>query len=194
MRKALLSVLTLVLALILALGLTSCFFENGEKEHGKEETCEHEASDWIIDEEATCGKTGSKHKECTKCEEILETKAIDKLEAHTPAEGKKEKFVDSDCETKGSYDIVVYCSICHNELERTSIEVAAKGHNYSEEWTVDLEPSCIKGSKSRHCLICDKADVTEISEIIPHNVVDGVCTLPCQNQENLGEVGKTASI
>lgn len=41
---------------------------------------DHVSSDWIIDKEATLESDGSKHKECTVCKEVLETKKIAKLE------------------------------------------------------------------------------------------------------------------
>jgi hypothetical protein len=40
----------------------------------------HISSDWIIDKEATGIAEGSKHKECTRCGEILETATIPKVE------------------------------------------------------------------------------------------------------------------
>lgn len=40
----------------------------------------HSESDWIVDEEATCSKKGSQHKECLVCKEILESMEIDQLE------------------------------------------------------------------------------------------------------------------
>lgn len=40
----------------------------------------HSPSDWIIDKEATGTTEGSKHKECTRCGEILETATIPKVE------------------------------------------------------------------------------------------------------------------
>ncbi len=36
----------------------------------------HTESDWIVDSEATCTESGSKHKECTTCYETLATEAI----------------------------------------------------------------------------------------------------------------------
>lgn len=36
----------------------------------------HTESDWIVDSEATCTESGSKHKECTTCHETLATEAI----------------------------------------------------------------------------------------------------------------------
>ena len=44
----------------------------------------HKKSSWIIDTETTVYKSGSKHKECTECGEILETAEIKQLKASKP--------------------------------------------------------------------------------------------------------------
>ncbi len=49
-----------------------------------ESGCFHIAGDWITDTKATVYKAGSKHKECTKCGEKLETAAIKQLKASKP--------------------------------------------------------------------------------------------------------------
>lgn len=51
---------------------------------------EHISSDWIIDQQPTVAKEGSKHKECTVCKEVLETEKIAKLE-NVKTETKKEE-------------------------------------------------------------------------------------------------------
>jgi hypothetical protein len=40
----------------------------------------HKSSDWIVDRVATTTEEGSRHKECTRCGEVLEQEKIDKLE------------------------------------------------------------------------------------------------------------------
>lgn len=50
----------------------------------------HTESDWLIDTEATVYKAGSKHKECTKCGEILETAEIPQLKCSKPKLSKVE--------------------------------------------------------------------------------------------------------
>lgn len=51
----------------------------------------HVASDWMVDKEASCTAEGSRHKECTVCEKVVETETLSKL-AHTYENG--------------------YCSVC----------------------------------------------------------------------------------
>ena len=56
----------------------------------KDSKGEHTSSDWIIDQQPTVAKEGSKHKECTVCKEVLETEKIAKLE-NVKTETKKEE-------------------------------------------------------------------------------------------------------
>lgn len=57
----------------------------------KDSKGEHISSDWIIDQQPTVAKEGSKHKECTVCKEVLETEKIAKLE-NVKTETKKEEI------------------------------------------------------------------------------------------------------
>lgn len=58
-------------------------------------------------------------------------------------------------------------------------------HNYSTEWTVDIEPTCTKnGSKSHHCTVCDvKTDITDVA-IAEHSYGDWIVTIQptCANE------------
>ena len=71
---------------------------------------------------------------------------------------------DSTCTEAG--EKVYTCKVCG---ETKTEEIAALGHSYSEEWTVDKEATCEEaGSKSHHCtrLGCDsKTEVTEIAAL-----------------------------
>ena len=59
-------------------------------------------------------------------------------------------------------EITYTCEVCK---ETKTEAIAAKGHTYSTEWTVDKEATCTEaGSKSHHCTECDaKTDETEIA-------------------------------
>ena len=83
---------------------------------------------------------------------------------HTEFTVVTEKRVEPNCTSDGSYDSVVYCSVCNVELSRETVVIDNLGHNFASEWAVDIEPTCTTdGSKSHHCLRCDeKSDITEI--------------------------------
>ena len=47
--------------------------------------------------------------------------------------------------------------------------ISPLGHNYSTEWTVDVEPTCTTaGSKSHHCSRCDSVTDVTVLEKLPH--------------------------
>lgn len=69
------------------------------------------------------------------------------------------------------------CTICS---ETKTEEIAALGHDYSSDWTIDTAAACeTVGSKSHHCTRCDsKKDVTEIPAPGKHTWNNGVITKP----------------
>ena len=52
---------------------------------------------------------------------------------HTPAAAVIEKYIDSSCTETGSYDEVIYCSECQEEISRTPKTVAKKSHDYNQK-------------------------------------------------------------
>ena len=49
---------------------------------------------------------------------------------HTPGEAVRENEVAATCEQDGSYESVVYCTACSEELSRETVTVPATGHSY----------------------------------------------------------------
>jgi len=74
------------------------------------------------------------HDETTTKDETTETP---EQHTHTPATAVTENLVDSTCTKTGSYDEVVYCSVCHEEISRTQKTVDKKAHDYSQKVTTD---------------------------------------------------------
>ena len=58
---------------------------------------------------------------------------------HTPGEAVKENEVPATCTTAGSYDSVVYCTECGEEISRTKVTVDPLQHDYT---AVVTEPTC----------------------------------------------------
>ena len=122
----------------------------------------HSYSDeWTVDKEATCEEAGSKSHHCTRsgCDSKSEVTEIEAL-GHEWGEGKETKAPT--CTEAGEKTYT--CTRC--SATKTE-EVAALGHDYSDEWTVDKEATTTEtGSKSHHCKVCgNKTDVTIIPMI-----------------------------
>lgn len=78
---------------------------------------------------------------------------------HTPAEVVKENVNDPTCTVDGSYDEVVYCSVCDYEISRTPKTTDATGHTPAEAVKENVvDPTCtVDGSYDEvvYCEICD---------------------------------------
>jgi len=72
-------ILILTVILLLLFVMSSCF-EDDDKTDGNLSDqlpeCEHQSGDWIIDSEPDCVTPGTKHAECIKCGEIVESEII----------------------------------------------------------------------------------------------------------------------
>ena len=82
----------------------------------------HTPSEWITDLAPTCTAEGSKHIECTVCEEVLETEAIEKLPHNYSS-----VVTEATCE-EGGY--TTYTCSCGDTY--TGDKTSATGHNYVE--------------------------------------------------------------
>ena len=122
----------------------------------------HSWGDWYETEAPSCTATGVEEHKCSACQ-ATDTRTT-AAKGHKNSTPVVENRVEATCTVDGSYDSVIYCSVCNAEISRENMIIAKLGHNYSIEWTVDVAPTCTTvGSASRHCTKCDhKVDVTEI--------------------------------
>ena len=61
--------------------------------------------------------------------------------AHTEGEAVRENEVDATCTVVGSYDEVVYCSVCGEELSREEKVIDALGHSFTS-YVSDNNATC----------------------------------------------------
>ena len=100
--------------------------------------------------------------------------------SHTPSTAVIENKVDAGCTTDGSYDKVVYCSVCNAEMSRISGILSAIGHT-PEDAVIENEvaASCTaKGSYDEvvYCCECDVklSHITVHTDKLPHTPSDAV--------------------
>ena len=110
---------------------------------------------------------------------------------HTDADAVTENFVDSTCYAEGSYDSVVYCSVCNAELSRTANVVEKKAHTPAEAVTENfVDSTCYaEGSYDTvvYCSVAEcKAELSRTAnvvekkahtpaEAVTENFVDSTC-------------------
>ncbi|MBE6941942.1 MAG: hypothetical protein E7455_06670 [Ruminococcaceae bacterium] len=111
----------------------------------------HAWDEGVIDPEPTCEGAGVKTYTCETCG-TTKTEAVSAL-GHTAAEAVIENNVAATCTADGSYDTVVYCSVCNAEISRVTTTVDALGHSYVGE--VTQEPTLnAEGIKTYTCSGC----------------------------------------
>ena len=82
---------------------------------------------------------------------------------HVKGEVKIENATESTCEKGGSYDEVIYCTVCNKELSRTTVKTEAKGHKWNNG-KVTTEPTYAEeGVKTYTCTACGATK----TEVIP---------------------------
>ena len=82
---------------------------------------------------ATCTETGlTAGSHCSVCGETIVAQKTVPAKGHTQAEPVIENRVDATCTTAGSYDSVVYCSVCGAEISRETVDVPATEHTQAE--------------------------------------------------------------
>ena len=70
---------------------------------------------------------------------------------HKPGAEVRENEKAATCDEKGSYDSVVTCEVCHEEISRETKETEVLGHSW-DEGKVTKEPTCEeKGEKTYTC-------------------------------------------
>ena len=86
----------------------------------------HSYDDGVVNPQPTCTADGVKTFTCTACQDT-KTEAVTQL-GHTAGATVVENENAATCTSDGSYDNVVYCSVCDAEMSRTPVIVPATGH------------------------------------------------------------------
>ena len=139
---------------------------------------------YVATVEATCTEAGSlEYWTCSDCSknfadenaaEELSNVAVPALD-HTEGEPVRENEVAAKCEEAGSYEEVVYCTVCETELSRKTVVTDELGHDIVEY--EGKAATCTEAGWTAY-ETCSRCDYTTYVEIVPieHHYVDGKCT------------------
>ena len=108
---------------------------------------------------ATCTAAGEKTYTCTVCSATK--KETIPATGHAPGAAVCENKVAATCTTAGSYDEVVYCTTCGNEVSRTQKTIDKLAHDYdTTKW--------VKADENQHGHKCKNCDaITDLTAHVP---------------------------
>ena len=142
----------------------------------------------------TCTEQGYTTYTCSRCTDSY-------IADYTPAAGHmpgaevQENKVNAACEAPGSYDAVIYCTVCGSELSRQAKTIAALGHSWGA-WERTTEPTCTQqGEDTRTCTRDASHKQTRAVDMLPHTYllhdkypidkVDGSLYFTCEVCEHI---------
>ena len=128
-----------------------------------------------VTKQPTCTEKGVKTYTCQNDASHKYTEEIPAT-GHTSGAAVIENRVEATCTASGSYDEVVYCTVCGAELSRTKVTVPAKGHSYT---THTFEPTETSAGYTRYtCSVCGYSYDTDytyrLKIIVENGTVSGV--------------------
>ncbi len=127
----------------------------------------------------TCTDKGYTTHTCTICLDSYVDTYVDAT-GHTDGTAVEENKVKPTCIKMGSYDSVVYCTVCTKEVSRITVTIPELGHTYSE-WEITTNPTCTEeGRKERNCTVCNNDPQSQVITPPGHTpVVDEAIAPDC---------------
>ena len=130
----------------------------------------HSFTNYVSDNNATCTEDGTETAKCDRCD-VTDTRTDEgSALGHTESEAVRENEVPASCTAAGSYDEVIYCSVCGDELSREGKVIDALGHSFTS-YVSDNNATCTEdGTETAKCDRCEVTDTrTDEGSALGHN-------------------------
>ena len=104
---------------------------------------------------------------CANCDHVFVAPTEIPALGHTESAPVNENVVDATCFAAGSYEEVVYCSVCNEELSRVDKTTPALGHDEVESVYIEKAPTCTADGYVIYKYTCSTCGTSRYSEQIP---------------------------
>ncbi|MBE6812346.1 MAG: hypothetical protein E7523_05640 [Ruminococcaceae bacterium] len=101
----------------------------------------HDWGEWTTVTAATCETDGLEKRVCKTDAGHVEENVLSAL-GHAPGEAVEEGRIEATCTVDGSYNMVVYCTTCGEELSSTAHTIPASGHTPGADATCTTDQVC----------------------------------------------------
>ena len=137
-------------------------------------------SDYTVEKEATCTEDGVKSIHCKNCQATKDSVVIPAT-GHISSDLVKENQVEASCSKEGSYDEVIYCSVCKQEISRETKALPKAEHTWDEGTITKEATEEEAGVKTYTCSVCGETKTEEIPALehthkFTEEVVEPTCT------------------
>lgn len=113
----------------------------------------HAFTEWVVITPNTCTENGVESHECKDCG-FVETRVL--KASHIKDEPKFENMQSLTCTTDCSYDTVIYCKVCKEEIERKTTVLDEAHHQADITIVTVTNPTCTsEGFTTYTCEVCD---------------------------------------
>ena len=154
---------------------------------------------------STCKEHGwNAYDTCSRCDYTTYEELP--LKEHTPADAVEENVIFASCTAEGSYESVIYCSVCSEEISRETVITEPLGHTPSEAVSERerVEPTCTNPAGYNsvvYCSVCgEKIESQHITfEFLPHTDSDGdglcdICKTVTDSEKHNLQLAKNTKI
>ncbi len=122
----------------------------------------------------TCDGCKKIYSDAAATSEITVVATVITASGHTEGEAVKESIVKATCTADGSYNEVVYCTVCDAQLSSETKTISAREHDYGEWYYASEENKPTYTAEGTQTRDCKNTTATELYEACSHSETQSV--------------------